>query len=260
MSEASVHPGAFVDPAARLGAGVVVGPGAMIGPHARIGEGTQIGSHVMVSGWTRIGRDCRIHHAAALGGPPQDLKYMGGAASYLEIGDRTEIREFATLNLATEPGATTRVGSDCLLMAYSHVAHNCHIGDHVVVANGVQFAGYVTVEDWAIVGGVSVVHQFARIGCHSMIGGGTRISQDVAPYIKLGGSPPRLAGINLIGLERRGFADRTRTALDKSYRLLFRGNRPVPEAVGLMRSEYAGIPEVEHLARFAETSVRGLTR
>ncbi len=145
-------------------------------------------------------------------------------------------------------------------MAYSHIAHNCHIGDRVVVANGVQFAGYVTVEDWAIVGGVTVVHQFARIGCHAMIGGGTRISQDVAPYIKLAGSPPRLAGINQVGLERRGFGPETRAALDRAYKLLFRGARPAAEAVAQMRAEFAGCAEVEHLARFAETSVRGLTR
>jgi UDP-N-acetylglucosamine acyltransferase len=259
VSEPSIHPGAFVDPAARLGPGVVVGPGAVIGPHVRIGDGTHVGSHAMVSGWTRVGRDCRIHHGAAVGGPPQDLKYTG-APSYLEVGDRTEIREFATLHLATEPGATTRVGSDCLLMAYSHIAHNCHVGNRVIIANGVQLAGYVTIEDWAILGGVTIVHQFARIGCHSMVGGGSRISQDVAPYIKLAGSPPRLIGLNVIGLERRGFAAEARTALDRSYRLLFRDARPVTEAVARMRSEFAGCPEVEHLARFAETTVRGLTR
>ena len=255
----TIHPAAFVDPQAEIGPGVEIGPGAVIGPHVRIGAGARIGSHALVTGWTRVGRGCRLHPGAVLGSPPQDLKYSG-EPSYLEVGDETEIREFATLNLATEPGAVTRVGRHCLLMAYSHVAHNCHLGDHVVVANVVQFAGYVTVEDWAIVGGSSVVHQFVRIGCHSMIGGGTRISQDVAPYIKVAGSPPRLAGINTIGLGRRGYAPETIAALEQAYRVLFRDHRTVPDAVAAMRESHGAVPDVEHLARFAETSLRGLTR
>jgi UDP-N-acetylglucosamine acyltransferase len=255
----AIHPGAFVDPRAEIGAGVEIGPGAVIGQHARIGDGTVVGSHALITGWTRVGERCRLHQGAVLGSPPQDLKYPG-EPSYLEVGDETEIREYATLNLATEPGAVTRVGSHCLLMAYSHVAHNCHIGDRVVVANVVQFAGYVTVEDWAIVGGASVVHQFVRIGAHCMVGGGTRISQDVAPYIKVAGSPPRLSGINSVGLGRRGIAPDTITALDQCYRLLFRDGRTVPAAVAAMREGYPGLAEVEHLARFAETSLRGLTR
>src|SRR5262249_55402741 len=200
----TIHPAAFVDERAELGQGVVVEPGAIVGPEVRIGDRTRIGSHALVTGWTRIGHDCRLHHGAVGGSPPQDLKYTG-ERSFLEIGDYTEIREYATLNLATEPDAVTRGGSHCLLVAHSDVAHNGQIRKRVVIANAVQFAGYVTVEDWAIVGGGTVVHQFARIGCHSMIGGGSRISQDVAPYVKLAGSPPRLAGVNSIGLERRGF-------------------------------------------------------
>ena len=255
----AIHPAAFVDPAAQLGTGVTIGPGAVVGPNVRIGDGTRIGSHVMVDGWTTIGRDCRIHHGAAVGGPPQDLKYLG-EPSYLVIGDRTEIREFATLNLATEPGATTRVGDDNLLMAYSHVAHNCEIGHRTVIANAVQFAGYVTVEDWAIVGGGTVVHQFVRIGRHSMIGGGSRIPQDVAPFVKLGGSPPRLAGINSIGLERRGFSKAAIGALEQAYKYLFRDGLTAANAVAKMRAELAEVPEVEALARFVETSARGITR
>ena len=256
---AAVHPAAFVDAAAVLGAGVTVGPGAVIGPHVRIGEGTVIGSHALIDGWTRIGRKCRVHHGAALGGPPQDLKYPG-EESYLEIGDRTEVREFVTANLATEAGATTRIGTDCLLMAYAHVAHNCQIGDHVILANAVQMAGYVTIEEWAIVGGGTVIHQFVRIGRHSMVGGGSRIPQDVAPYIKLGGSPPRLAGVNRVGLERRGFAPERCAAIERAYRLLFRAGLTVTEAVARMRAEIPDVPEVEVFARFAETSARGLTR
>lgn len=255
----TIHPAAFVDERARLGAGVTIGPGAVIGPHVEIGDRTSIGSHALVTGWTRVGHDCRLHHGAVAGTPPQDLKYSG-EPSRLEIGDHTEIREYATLNLATEPGATTRVGSHCLLMAYSHVAHNCAVGDRVIVANAVQMAGYVAIEDWAIVGGGTVVHQFVRIGCHSMIGGGSRIAQDVAPYVKTAGSPPRNAGINSIGLERRGVPKPTVDALERAYRMLFRQQRTVADAAAAMREAFPGIPEVEHLAHFAETSVRGLTR
>ncbi len=256
---ARVHEAAFVDPGARLGEGVVVGPGAVVGPHVEVGDRTRIDAHALVTGWTRVGADCHVHHGAVLGSPPQDLKYAG-VESYLEIGDRTEIREYVTANLATEPGATTRIGSDCLLMAYAHVAHNCVLGDHVIVANATQFAGYVAVEEWAIVGGLTAVHQFTRIGCHAMVGGGSRVPQDVAPYIKIAGSPPRLAGLNRIGLQRRGFAPESIAALDQAYRILFRKGLTVERAVAQMRAAFPGVAEVEHLARFAETSARGLTR
>jgi UDP-N-acetylglucosamine acyltransferase len=255
----AIHPAAFVDEGAELGAGVEIGPGAVIGPNVRIGDGTRIGSHALVTGWTTIGRGCALHHGAVAGTAPQDLKYSG-EPSYLEIGDQTVLREYVTANLATEPGATTRIGSHTLLMAYAHVAHNCQIGDHTIVANVVQFAGYVTVEDWAIVGGGTVVHQFTRIGRHAIVGGGSRVTQDVAPFMMAAGSPPRCTGVNKVGLERRGFSDGTRDALDRSYRLLFRGGLTVPQAVAEMRSRYPSIVEVETLARFAETSARGLTR
>jgi UDP-N-acetylglucosamine acyltransferase len=225
----------------------------------QVGDGTSVGSHALLTGWTHIGKGCRIHHGAVLGSPPQDLKY-GGEPSYLEVGEHTEVREYVTANLATEPGATTRIGSRCLLMAYAHVAHNCQIGDHVILANAVQMAGYVTIEDWAIVGGGSVIHQFVRIGRHAMVGGGSRIANDVAPYIKLAGSPPRLAGINAVGLERRGFGKPTRDALERAYRILFRDGLTVAESVTRMRAAFPDVPEVEILARFAETSARGLSR
>ncbi len=254
-----IHPAAHVDPAARLGVNVEIGPGAVVGPDATIGDGTRIDANVLVTGWTTIGRDCHLHHGAVVGSPPQDLKYTR-EPSYLVIGDRTVLREYMTANLATEPGFTTRIGSDCLLMAYSHVAHNCQVGDRVVIANAVQMAGYVVVDDWAIVGGGTVVHQFTRIGRHAMIGGGSRIPQDVAPYVKLAGSPPRLAGINTIGLERRGFARETVAAIEKAYRVFFRDGLTATRAVEEIRARFPGNPDVEHFARFCETSVRGVTR
>jgi UDP-N-acetylglucosamine acyltransferase len=255
----AIHPAAFVDDAAQLGTGVTIGPGAVIGPRVKIGDGTRIGSHALVTGWTTIGKGCTLHHGAVAGSPPQDLKYSG-EPSYLEIGDHTELREYVTANLATEPGATTRIGSHALLMAYAHVAHNCQIGDHVIIANAVQFAGYVTVEEWAIVGGGTVVHQFVRIGRHSIVGGGSRVAQDVAPFMTAAGSPPRCTGINKVGLERRGFSPETRAALDRCYRLLFREGLTVAVAVAAMRERYPAIHEAEVLARFAETTARGLTR
>jgi UDP-N-acetylglucosamine acyltransferase len=163
VSATVIHPAAFVDERARLGAGVTIGPGAVVGPDVRVGDGCEIGSHVLLTGRTTLGARCVVHHGAAVGGPPQDLKYAG-APSYLEVGEHTVIREFATLHVATEPEGTTRVGSHCLIMAYAHVAHDCRVGDRVILANAVQMAGVVTVEDWAIVGGGTVVHQFVRIG------------------------------------------------------------------------------------------------
>jgi UDP-N-acetylglucosamine acyltransferase len=254
-----VHPGAFVDPAARLGADVTVGPGAVIGPHVSLGDRVRVDSHALVTGWTRVGADSHVHHGAVLGTAPQDLKYAG-AESYLEVGEHTELREYVTANLASDAGATTHIGSHCLLMAYAHVAHNCRVGDHVVMANVVQLAGYVTVEDWVILGGGAMVHQFTRVGRHAIVGGGSRVTQDVAPFIKAAGSPPRLAGLNRIGLERRGFDSTTCKALDGAYRVLFRKGLTVARAVEEIRRQWADLPEVEYLARFAETSARGLTR
>ena len=254
-----IHPGAFVDPNAQLGVDVAVGPGSVVEAHVRIGDRTRINSHALLTGWTTLGRDNHVHHGAVLGSPPQDLKYSG-RPSHLVIGDGNVFREYMTANLATEPGETTRIGSHGLFMAYSHVAHNCSIGDHVVIANAVQLAGYVVVDDWAIVGGGTVVHQFTRIGRHSMIGGGSRVSQDIAPFVKAAGSPPRNAGVNSIGLERRGFDRDTREALERAYRLFFRDRSTASMAVDAIRRELPGIPEAEHFARFCETSVRGITR
>jgi UDP-N-acetylglucosamine acyltransferase len=254
-----VHPAAHVDPGARLGADVRVGPGTVIGPHVVVGDRTRIDANVLLDGWTTIGADCHLHHGAVLGSPPQDLKFLG-EPSHLVVGDRTVCREYMTANVATEPGFTTRIGSDCLLMAYSHVAHNCQVGNRVVIANAVQMAGYVIVDDWAIVGGGTVVHQFTRIGRHAMIGGGSRIPQDVAPFVKTAGSPPRNAGINSVGLERRGVTAPTREAIERAYRIFFRDGLTSSRAVEEIRSRIPGVPEVEHFARFCETSVRGITR
>lgn len=256
---AQIDATAVVDGRAELDATVEVGPYAIIGPNVRIGPGSRVGAHAFIDGYTSIGRDCRIFPHAVVGTPPQDLKYTG-ARSWLRIGDRTTVREFATLNPATEDDQATVVGSDCLLMAYSHVAHNCAVGDRVILANSVNLAGHVTVEDWAIVGGVTPIHQFVRIGRHSMIGGGSRIPQDVAPFTLVSGNPPVTHGLNVIGLRRRGFSPETIDALEKAYRLFFRAKLLVNEAIARIEAELPPVPEVGVLVDFFRTSERGVTR
>ena len=255
----TVHPSAIVEEGARLGVDVAIGPGAIVGAQVTLGDRTRVDSHALVTGRTTVGHDCHVHHGAVLGTAPQDLKYSG-EETYLELGEHVVVREFVTANLASGEGSTTRIGSHCMLMACAHVAHNCVLGEHVVIANAVLFAVYVTVEDRAIVGGGSMVHQFTRIGRHAMVGGGARVTQDIAPFIKVGGTPLRLGGLNRIGLERRGFSRLTCDALAAAYRILFRRGLTVDRAVIEMRAAFPDVPEVEHFARFAETSARGLTR
>jgi UDP-N-acetylglucosamine acyltransferase len=257
---AEIHPSACVDPRARLGPGVRIGPFCWVGPDAVLEEGVTLDSAVRVDGHTTLGRGVHVHHGAAVGGPPQDLKFRPGTRSFLEIGEGTTVREFVTAHVASDEGATTRVGRDCLLMAYAHVAHNCEVGDHVILANSVALAGYVKLEEHVIVGGLVPVHQFVRIGCHAMIGGGFRVPQDVAPYVLAGGYPLRPTGLNRVGLRRRGFSAATLAALEEAYRLLFRSGLTVAEAVARIRAEVPACPEVERMARFAERSPRGLAR
>jgi UDP-N-acetylglucosamine acyltransferase len=250
---------AVVDAGAELDDGVQIGPYAIIGPHVRVGAGTTVGPHAVIDGYTEIGQGCRVFPHAAVGLEPQDLKYRGGV-TWLRVGDRTVIREFATLNPATGEGESTLVGPDCLLMAYSHVAHNCRIEDHVILANSVNLAGHVTVESHAVIGGVTPVHQFVRVGAHAMIGGGSRVPMDVAPYTMTAGNPLRTCGLNVRGLSRRGFSPASIEALHRAYRIFFREKLGVSEAVTRIRAEVPAGPEVEHLVDFILSSERGITR
>ena len=259
MTATTIHPTAMVEDGAQLGEGVTIGPGAIIGPDVRIGDRTRIGPYAQVTGWTHLGTDMIVHQGAVLGSAPQDLKYFG-EKTYLEIGDHTVVREYATANLGTAGGGITRIGNHCLIMAYAHVAHDCHVGNRVIIANASQLAGFVTVDDWAIIGGLAALHQFIRIGRHSMLGGGARFVQDVAPFAIVGGTPPRPSGVNVIGLERRGYSVETREALTRAFKTLFKRKLTTEEAVSALRADHPGVPEVEHLARFAETTVRGLIR
>lgn len=252
---------AIVATGAKLHPSVTVGPFAIVGPNVEIGEGTVVGAHAVVDGWTTIGRDCHIFHHASVGSIPQDLKYRG-EPTRLEIGDRTIIREFATLNLGTVGGGgLSRVGDDCLLMAYSHVAHDCIVGNHVIMANSATLAGHVTVEDFVIIGGLTAVHQFVKLGEHSIIGGCSAVSQDVPPYVTASGNRAKLFGLNLIGLKRREFSADTIKGLKNAYRLLFQSKSTLADVMEKLRnSEDYEILEVRKLVEFVAGSERGVTR
>jgi UDP-N-acetylglucosamine acyltransferase len=223
-----------------------------------VGDGTEIGSHVLIERDTVVGRECRIFHGAVLGTEPQDLKFEGEQAK-LVIGDRTVIREYATLNRGTRATGRTSVGSDCLLMAYSHVAHDCHLGDRVIIANAVNMGGHVTIGDWAIVGGMTPIHQFVRIGEHAFVGGASRVSKDVAQYVRAAGDPLVMSGLNSVGLRRRGFGPELRLELKRAYRTFFLSDLNVTQAIERARQELDLLPEVERFIAFFETTDRGVS-
>jgi UDP-N-acetylglucosamine acyltransferase len=217
-----VHATAVVDARAELAADVVVGPYAVIGEHVRIGAGSQVGAHCVVEGHTTIGRDNRIFQFASIGAPPQDKKYAG-EPTRLEIGDGNTIREFCTLNTGTvQDGGVTRLGDDNWIMAYVHVAHDCQVGSHTIIANATQLAGHVHLGDWVFLGGLSGVHQFVRVGAHAMTGFQTRLSQDLPPFVTAAGNPATATGINQEGLRRRGFSPERIGQIKQMHRLLYR--------------------------------------
>ena len=256
--EVRVHDTSLVDSDAELAPGVVVGPFSIIGPGVTVGAGTKIGAHVLIERDTMVGCDCQILYGAVLGSDPQDLKYKG-EETVLEVGDRTVIREYATLNRGTAVSGRTVVGSDCLLMAYTHVAHDCEIGNHVILSNAVNMAGHVVIEDWVIVGGLSPIHQFVRIGAHAFVGGASRVAQDVPPYVRAAGSPPKLYGLNSVGLDRRGLSEEVRSALKSAYRILFLSGLNVTQGLARAEDEVEPLPEVRHLLTFIRSSERGIT-
>ncbi len=254
-----IHDTAIINEGAELGENVEVGPYSVIGSHVRVGDGSTIGSCVLLDGHTTIGKGNIIYHGASIGTPPQDLKFRG-ETTFVKIGDSNTIREFATVNAAVGEGGATRVGSNCLLMAYSHVAHNCFIGDNVILSNAVNLAGHVTIGDWVILGGMTPVHQFVCIGAHAYIGGGSRIAQDIPPFFKFAGNPPKENGLNSVGLERRGFTLEQMNLLKKAYKLLYRSDLNVTQALERITSELEQTPEITMLVDFIRNSVRGLTK
>ncbi|HSJ26504.1 MAG TPA: acyl-ACP--UDP-N-acetylglucosamine O-acyltransferase [Longimicrobiales bacterium] len=253
-----IHPTAVLDSSVELGDGVEIGPYAVLGPGVRVGDGTRIGPHVVIERDTTLGRDCRIHPGAVLGGDPQDLKY-GGEAAPLIVGDRTVIRECVTVNRGTEARGRTEIGADCLIMAYAHVAHDCLLGDHVILANSVNMGGHCELGDWVIVGGITAIHQFVQIGAHAFVGGSSAVRKDVPPFVKAAGDPLRLFGLNAVGLQRRGFSDEERAALRRAYRLLFQSKSNLRESVLTARAELADTTHVNTLLSFIERSERGIT-
>jgi len=257
VKSAGIHPSAIVSSRATLGEGVHVGPFAIIGDGCRVGDHCEIAARATLERDVTLGVGVKVGIGTVLGGAPQDLKYAGEPTT-VEIGDYTVIREFSTINRGTSESFKTTVGSKCLLMSYVHVAHDCHIGDGVILANGVQLAGHVTIEDKATLSGLSAVHQFARIGRYSFIGGMSRVSKDIPPFLKAVGNPLKLYGLNSIGLQRNGFQEDVVRELKRAYRLFFRSDLNVSQAMERAETELEMFPEVRELMAFVEASNRGV--
>jgi len=255
----SIDPRAAVSPEARLGTSVSIGPFAIVEDGAVIGDGSTVGGNALIARGARIGRDCRIHHGAVVGHAPQDLKYAGEPTT-CEIGDRTTVREYAVLHRGTGEGGRTVIGSDCFLMAFSHIAHDCVVGDHVILSNAAMLAGHVSVEDWVTIGGITPVHQFVSIGQHAMVGGGLRVPKDIPPYVLAGGEPAVFEGLNSIGLKRRGFTAEVIAALDRAYTLIYRSGLNVSQGVARIRQDpsLASVREVQNVIEFIGKSKRGI--
>ena len=255
-----IHPTAIVEDGARLGADVEVGPYAHVGPHVTVGDGTKILQGAILDGHTTVGRECQIFPYACIGMKTQDLKYQEGSTSYVEIGDRTVIREFATVHLGTADGEKTVIGSDCLFMCYCHAAHGVVMGDHVICSNSVQLAGDVHLEDYAIVGGCTAVHQFCTVGCHAMVGGMSRVTKDVPPYMLCGPSEGelRIVGPNAVGLTRRGFSKESISALREVSRILYHEGLNRSQALERIERDVVQTDEVRYLLSFYRRSERGV--
>ncbi|BBB90322.1 MAG TPA: acyl-ACP--UDP-N-acetylglucosamine O-acyltransferase [Methylomusa anaerophila] len=254
-----IHETAVIHPNARIGRDAVIGPYAVIGENVRIDDGAHIGAHAVIDGWTQIGKNCMVFPGASIGAEPQDLKFRG-EKSYVFIGDNTKIREFATINRATGEGEETRVGSNCMLQSYTHVAHNCVIGNHVIMSSAAMLAGHVVVEDRAIIGGQVGVHQFVKIGRNAMVGGASKVVQDVPPFVTVDGHPASVRGLNKVGIARAGIGELARRNLKKAYKILYCSGLNLAQATAVMEEELESCEEVEHLLRFLRNVGRGICR
>jgi UDP-N-acetylglucosamine acyltransferase len=256
----SIHPTAIVHSEAKLGSGVEIGAYSIVGEHVEIGDGTVIGPHVVIGGHTRIGRDNRIFQFSSIGEIPQDKKYAG-EPTRLEIGDRNTIREFCTFNCGTAQDAgVTRLGDDNWIMAYVHLAHDCQVGNNTIFANNAQLAGHVQIGDWVILGGYTGVHQFVRVGAHSMTAVGTVLLQDLPPYVMAAGNTAEPHGINSEGLKRRGFSAEAVTAIRRAYKTLYKSGLKLDEARAAIAAESATVPELVPLDVFLGQPGRGIVR
>jgi len=254
-----IHSSAIVSPKAELADDVTVGPYSIIEDHVVIGAGSVIASSVLLAEGAMLGKNVKVSHGAVIGTQPQDLKF-GGEKTRAVIGDNTVVREYVTINRGTKAHGESNIGSDCFIMAYAHIAHDCVVGNNVILANAVNLAGHIEVDDYAILGGVLPVHQFVKIGAHCMIGGGYRVQQDVCPYALVAGYPLKVLGINSIGLRRRGFPAETITRLEKTFKLLFFSGLNTSQAVERIRGEIEMTPEVEQVLGFLGRSNRGIVK
>lgn len=256
----SVHPTAIISPGAIVGENVKIGPYSVIGPNVQIGEGTVVGPHVVIEGFTEIGDNCHIFQFVSIGAAPQDLKF-GGEKSKVIIGKNNTIREFVTIHSSTSADiGMTYIGDNNLLMAYCHVAHNCKLENNIVMANAANLAGHIHVEDFAIIGGLSGIHQFTRIGCHSIIGGASAVVYDIPPYVTVSGNRAKPYGLNLVGLKRRGFKKETIAALKRAYKIIYRSSLLLSVALERVKVEVDDLPEVRHFVEFIENTKRGICR
>jgi UDP-N-acetylglucosamine acyltransferase len=253
------QPLAYVHPQAKVAKNVVIEPFVNIEKNVEIGEGTWIGSNVTIMEGARIGKNCKIFPSAVISAIPQDLKY-NGEETIVKIGDNTTVREFVTINKGTKANMETVVGSNCLLMAYVHVAHDCIIGNNVILANCVTLAGHIEIDDWAIVGGLSAIHQFCKIGSHTMISGGALVRKDVPPYTKAAREPLSYVGINSIGLRRRGYSLETIKEIQDIYRVIYLKGMNVSQAVTYIEAELPATPERDEVLTFITRSARGIMK
>ena len=255
-----IHQTAIVHPQAKVAAGVKIGAYSLIGENVCIGNDTVIESHVVVEGWTEIGERCHIFPFVSIGAAPQAVRYRG-EPTRLIIGNENVFREFVTVNRGTvEGGGETVLGQGNFIMAYSHIAHDCRVGNQVILANGATLAGHIEVEDFAIVGGLVAVHQFVRVGCYAIIGGASAVPQDVPPYMCASGNRAHLFGLNNIGLKRHHFPGSTISALKQAYRIIFRSHITLTTAMEKVQAEVPDLPEIRHLLDFLKSSKRGVCR
>jgi UDP-N-acetylglucosamine acyltransferase len=253
-----IHPTAIIDPKAEIGKDVEIGPWAYVGPHCTVGAGSSLAMRSVLESHVKLGKSVKVGIGSVLGGLPQDLKFKG-EETWVEIGDNTTVREYVTINRGTSESLKTTVGSNSFLMSYVHLAHDCHVGNHVIISNGTQLAGHVTVQDYAGISGLCAVHQFTRIGAHAYIGGCSRVPKDIPPFVRAVGNPIQLYGLNSVGLQRRGFKPEAIAELKRAYRLFFRSELNVSQAIEQARAELKQIPEVTALVNFLEASERGAT-
>jgi UDP-N-acetylglucosamine acyltransferase len=253
----TIHPTALISDQAQLGDNTQVGPGAIVGDGCVIGDDCVLEARSVLERNVKLASGVRVGIGSVLGGDPQDLKFKG-EETWVEIGPGTIIREYSTINRATSHSYRTVVGARCFIMTYVHLAHDCHVGDDVTIANGTQCAGHVTIHDRAVLSGLNAVHQFVTIGAYAFVGGGSRVNQDIPPYVKAVGNPMELYGLNSIGLQRAGFSGDTIAALKRAYRLFFNSELNLSQALERARSDLPPLPEVELFLDFVESSERGV--